>query len=381
MSVPLLPSKPQRIAALKALLSGLEGKAAVAVADIGDLLRRSEALGLDAAVLQLKLTGYRAEDICKELDGQDGSTLQQDLKNAVDEALESLFSEDPAEQEEWRTSAAQALLRRDRLQSQYRAAEVLAATHDAVVSSCEALEKRMKAIDAALAPLARALVPLNEFRRSERDLLNGAERQTAWWFSARSDCDPFLEALAGKTDNPHTPKCRECLEDLDRSSIVLTPPSPHLTHDVAFELDLGALPESLEARYRKHAEACAPCKAMMKAIEAGDRAIDELVSDITATGVRAARRRDEETLEETRDFRVVLRRREGRWRLLVAPKAGVTIASAQLTLSAKRNAIAPHAVNEGLEFEIGAELPEAATMQLRLKLGNSTAALDRSYTL
>src|SRR5687767_10127641 len=172
MSVPLLPSKAQRVAALKALLSGMEGKASVAVADIGDLLRRSDALGLDTSVLQLKLTGYRVEDICRELDGNDGAKIKVDLKNAVDEALQSFFSDDPGEQEEWRTSAAQALLRRDRLQSQYRAAEFLAMTQEALVRSCDALDKKLKAIDEALAPHARALVPLNEFRRSERDLLN-----------------------------------------------------------------------------------------------------------------------------------------------------------------------------------------------------------------
>ena len=74
-------------------------------------------------------------------------------------------------------------------------------------------------------------------------------------------------------------------------------------------------------------------------------------------------------------------RREGRWRLLVAPRAGVTVASAQLTLSSKRNALAPHAVAQGLEFDLGEELPEDTSVQLRLKLGGGAAALERTYTL
>lgn len=379
MSVPLLPSKAQRISALKALLSGMDGAASVGLADIGDLLRRSEALGLDAAVLQMKLSSYRADDVKRQVESEDGKGLRNDLQSAVEESLESFFSDDSKEQQQWRTSAAQALIRRDRLQSTARAVSHLALTQTALIPTAESLERLLRELDLALASHARALVPLNEFRRAERDLLNAAERRAAWWFTSRAECDVFLKALAGETDNPHTPKCPECIADLKRTEVVLKPPT-HLTSEVAFDLDLGVLPEAVEQRYRKHAESCESCQQLMKAIEAGDRAIEEVDSLPPEAPKQAARRRDEKVLEEAKDFRVILRRRESSWKLIVAPRAGVTIASATLTIPTKRNALAPHATNEGLEFDLG-DAPEGTKAQLRLKLGSGAAPFDRTFTL
>lgn len=380
MSVPLLPSKAQRIAALKALLSGMDGAVSIALADIGDLLRRSDALGIDGRMLQGRLSKLRAEDIRREVDGEDGRQLKTALASAIEESLESFFSDDPAEQEEWRTSAAQALLLRDRMQSVARAIELLAMTQDALVATAEALEKKLKALDEAVAPHARALVPLNEFRRNERDLLNATERGAAWWFTSRADCDPFLKALAGETDNPHTPECPECIADLKRTEVVLKPPA-HLTAELAFDLSLGVLPESVEQRYRQHAETCSSCADMLKASDAGERAIEELESSSPPELPKmAARRSEEKVLEENKDFRVLLRRRESSWRLVVAPRSGVTIASASLTVSSKRNALAPHAISEGLEFDLG-ESVDGVKAQLRLKLGNAPAPIERGFSL
>lgn len=374
-----MPSKAERITALKTLFAGMDGSATVVLADVGDLLRRSNVLKVDASALELKLSSCRVEEVRKQLDGESHQALQMALKSAVEEALQAHFCEDPAEQQQWREAAAQSLLRRDRMQSQLRALEFLAVQHDALVSLAELMEQRMRELDGRVAPHARALVPLNAFRRDERDLLNATEQQAAWWFSARSDCDPFLEALAGKTDNPHTPTCEECLADLERTKLVLKPPS-HLTADVAFDLDLGVLPKAVEQRYRTHAVTCPPCRALLDASAAGDEAIEELDSEVTAPPERSSRRREEQTLHEGKDYRVILRRRQSSWRLLIAPRTGTTIASATLTVSSRKNALAPHACAEGLEFDLGADV-EGMKAQLRLKLGKAPAAIEQAFSL
>src|SRR5215469_3440417 len=80
----------------------------------------------------------------------------------------------------------------------------------------------LEEIDRRYRPLSRNWVPLNALRRTQRDLLNPAEQEAAWWFTARSDCDGLLTALASleglsEPFRDHLRSCAECTSDLAKA--------------------------------------------------------------------------------------------------------------------------------------------------------------------
>ncbi|MFL5321603.1 MAG: hypothetical protein ACJ790_18210, partial [Myxococcaceae bacterium] len=351
MSFPVV-SKAQRIETLKAVVQALgdalpakaTGSVLDRLADLGEVLRRATLLKPPPGLVEAQLEQVSGEVPAEVLD-----TLTATLNQAADEAMESFLTEEPAEQLEWRNSAAQALLLRDRMQSVLRALEHRALTNDGFTGQFERFEAALSRIDRSFKPKIRYFIPLNAWRRDERDVLDSGERLTAFWFTARCECDDLLPALSGtgSSTSAHFKSCSQCREDL---SVSFAPPL-HLTSEIAFELDLGVLPEKVAAQYRAHCARCSPCREVLNAIEAGDRAIEELGSQTPPTG-KSARRREEEVLEDAREYRVLLRRREGRVKLLLCPREGGTLSTATLTLPGKRNPIAAHATANGLEFEV-----------------------------
>lgn len=375
-----IQTRAQRIETLKTLVDTLPTKAMGSVldrlAELGDLLRRSTALELRDGFVDGQLQLLRAEDVTQAITPELTHSLGATLKQAADEAMESYLSEDPGEQNEWRQSAAQALLLRDRTQSILRALELFAMTDDSATTMYEQLEAALGRIDDALKPKIRYFIPLNDWRRDERDTLNPAERLSSFWFSVRADCDDLLDALQGmKLDSVHFKSCLQCREDL---AVPFSPPR-HLTSEIAFELDLGLLPKHIADHYRLHAEKCPPCAEVLEAIAAGDRAIEELESQVPPSG-KAARRRDEEVLEDAREYRVLLRRREGRVKLLLCPGEGRPLATATVTVPGRKHPIAAYATAEGLEFDLGEE-PELQEKRvtLKFKLQSAGPTIEKTY--
>src|SRR5438045_9785771 len=85
------------------------------------------------------------------------------------------------------------------------------------LKGAEELRERLFELDERFRRRVRFLVGLNRRRRVERDLLDEAQRGTAWWFNLRADCDDLLRLLAGAataTSGQHLAACGLCREDL-----------------------------------------------------------------------------------------------------------------------------------------------------------------------
>ena len=162
------------------------------------------------------------------------------------------------------------------------------------LKGAEDLRERLFELDERFRKRARFLVGLNRRRRLERDLLDEAARETAWWFALRADCDDLLRLLAGTataTSEQHLAGCSLCRDDLKRSRLVERPPERHLTSEDLWNLDLGLLPAEERRELKRHAESCKACGQLMHAMEEGEKAIEGSWRRAIRRGARGAPRR------------------------------------------------------------------------------------------
>nr|WP_253910550.1 hypothetical protein [Pyxidicoccus fallax] len=335
------------------------------------------------------------------LKAQKPQALQPVLLRAAEEAVEVAL-DGGEEAEMWRASALEGLAARDRAASATRALAAWEALHGELQGEAAQLRDRylsaLGTLDSSLRPRARWFIPLNPQRRQERDLLEPAEQDTAWWFSARADCDDLVATWTGRPQTlpPHLQDCSDCRSDVADAALVDAPPRRHLSADDLWRLDMGLMTADERTKLDAHTARCGECAQAVLALEEGDEAIEEALDmDAEEAGVgRAARTsrapvahrpaaarhpEQREVLEERRDFRVVLVRERQRVRLLVQPLAGRAVTAA-VFLSPGRPSLKPSHGPEGIAFDLTtASSTGARSAHLSVQAGNETLERDFSF--
>jgi hypothetical protein len=181
-----------------------------ALALAGDLWRRKELLGDTTRDVVLAVDKIEARAAQGFVAAIDADAEHQKLARALDDAFEVLLEEGD-ERALYTHSAETALAARDALASAC-AALAFAVEVDGAESTRLAtlrtakteLDAKIAKIDKGLRKKARALVGLNVTRRRETAALDQSERDAAWWFSARANCDaiPSSRSIAAKRARP-----------------------------------------------------------------------------------------------------------------------------------------------------------------------------------
>lgn len=244
-----------------------------ALALAGALLRRSELVGDAARDALLAVDRVEARAAAAYVASVDAAAEHAKLARGLDDAFEGLLAgdEDPDERALYTESAEAALDARDALAS-VRAALVCAGADTAP------LDDKLVAIDASLVAKARLLVGLNPARRREAAALDPAEREAAWWFSARSQCD-FLAGLyrQGEADArgqsqatqphknaAHLAVCEDCQRDVEASSLAYTP--QHVTASSLWRRERGEATPAELAFMDAHGKTCKDCRRALDAL-------------------------------------------------------------------------------------------------------------------
>jgi hypothetical protein len=332
---------------------------------------------------------------------QKPQALQPVLLKAAEEAVEAAL-DGGEEAELWRASALEGLAARDRAASAATALAAWEGLHGALDGEGAQLRDRflsaLGTLDSSLRPRARWFIPLNPQRRQERDILEPAEQEAAWWFSSRAGCDDLVASWTGRPQgfSPHTQSCSDCRADLADSAVVDTPPRRHLSADDLWRFDMGLMTEDERSRVDAHTARCGECAQAVLALGEGEEAIDEALELDAEEGTvgQAARSSREavprrpsaarlpeqrETLEERRDFRVVLVRERQRVRLLVQPLSGRSVTAA-VFLSPGRPSLKPTHGPEGIAFDLTtAASTGARSAHLSVQAGGETLERDFAF--
>lgn len=366
---------------LQAASPGSQLKPVEAMVGAGDLLRRSRAAQVGVSQVEAILGGIPREPLEAWLSKAPAVALEPALDRALSEGGEAGLAEDGEEREVWASSAHEALMARDRAESARVAIDRWESLKGEELKGAEELRERLFELDVRFRKRARFLVGLNRRRRVERDVLDEAAREPAWWFTFRADCDDLLRLLAGTaaaTSEQHLAGCSLCREDLQRSRMVERPPRRHLTSEDLWNMDLGLLPAEERRELKRHAEGCKACAQLLYAMEEGEKAIEELVKkgDPEAPPKPASRksggssqRARRQVALERREFRLLVVRDRGRVRLVVEPREARGFAAAKCTVPPQRKALTPKSTRDGLEFDLGSEDElKGRTAKITLKL-------------
>jgi hypothetical protein len=363
----------------------------------GDCLRRAARVGVEG--VDAALRGLGRPQVEAWLKAQKPQALQPVLLRAAEEAVEVAL--DVGEEAEmWRASALEGLAARDRAASAACALAAWEGLHGALEGEAAQLRERflsaLGTLDSSLRPRARWFIPLNPQRRQERDLLEPAEQDTAWWFSARADCDDLVATWTGapQTQTSHLQGCRDCRSDMADTAPVDAPPRRHLSADDLWRFDMGLMTEDERSRVDAHTAHCGECAQAVLALGEGEEAVEEALDMEEGSMGQAARNsrapvaprpsaarhpEQREVLDERRDFRVVLVRERQRVRLLVQPLSGRTVTAA-VFLSPGRPSLKPTQGPEGLAFDLTtASTTGARSAHLSVQAGSETLERDFSF--
>jgi hypothetical protein len=388
-----------RYSARRSVLSSTKSSPGEVLEAAGDLLRRSSRVGIEG--VDAALRGLGRPQVEAWLKAQKPQSLQPVLLRAAEEAVEVAL-DGGEEAEMWRASAMEGIAARDRAASAARALVAWEALHGSLQG--EAVQLRdsflsaLGTLDSSLRPRARWFIPLNPQRRQERDLLEPAEQDTAWWFSARAGCDDLVATWTGtpQTLTPHLQDCVDCRADMADAAPVDAPPRRHLTADDLWRFDMGLMTEDERAKVDAHTARCGECAQAVLALGEGDEAIDEALDMELEEGAggRAARSsrapvsqrpsaarhpEQREVLDERRDFRVVLVRERQRVRLLVQPLSGRAVTAA-VFLSPGRPSLKPTSGPEGISFDLTtASSTGAHSAHLSVQAGSETLERDFAF--
>lgn len=382
----------EALRALKARLGpppeGNPGRIGDQLVAAGELLRRTRAVGVEPSEVESALQQVTKTVLDAWLQEDPCTGVEAALKRALEEGAEAVLGEDAEERQVWSASGFEALLSRDRAESMRVALDRWESLHGAVVAGSESFRGRLVALDERFRKQARWLVGLNDRRRLELGLLDDGDREEAWWFGRRSECDDLLKLLAGLVvadGHPHLAECADCRRDLERSRLVENPPPRHLSSDDAWKMDLGLLSAGERRAIREHADHCKECQQILYAMDEGEKAIEELereddVPTSRPAGPRARTRRT--VVEDRREFRVVLVRGHGRIRLLVEPREARGFAAATVSLPPQRSVLTPRHTSDGLEFDLGEDKDlEGRTARLLLKITEGGDHFEKSIPL
>ena len=331
------------------------------LAAAGDLLRRSKAVELTGGKDEVStaLGALTREDVAGWLQTVTLDAVRGGLSRALDDAFEAALSDTAEEREALLASAFTGLSLRDRLESSLAAIarwETFGTPLTGVpLSRREAIRRGLGQLDAALQSGARSLVPLNDARRAERDLLDDEPKQRAWWYGARADCDDLLALLTAP--GAHVTHCEACRRDAEKAKVVEAPPVRHATADDLWKLDAGLMTAEETSWITRHAARCAPCKQALRALSDGEQAI-EAESDAprrrpAAALVEEPRPREEVVLLEHHAFRAVLVRAAKRLKVRIELRQEGLAMTARLTMPGSPSPLKPRQTAFGVEFNLG----------------------------
>jgi hypothetical protein len=256
-------------------------RAAHVLGAAGDLLRRSAALSIDRDAIDAALLGLPGHEIEAWVASSPERPLAAVFERVTESAALVALAESDEERALARHTTLEALRARDTLESSLVALSRSAALGVTLnASTPHRFTDRLDALDRALRTKTRWLVGVNALRREERDLLDPAHRERAYWYSSRATCDGLLLALAGEghaspTWGAHLHGCAACAADLTQSRVIEAPPTAHLSPDDLFRYELGELGARERSRVERHADACFDCGQALWALADGERAIDE----------------------------------------------------------------------------------------------------------
>jgi hypothetical protein len=386
-----------RYSARRSQLSSAKASPGEVLEAAGDCLRRASRVGTEGVDAALRSLGRPQVEAW--LKAQKPQALQPVLLRAAEEAVEVAL-DGGEEAEMWRASALEGLATRDRAASAARALAAWEGLHGALEGEAAQLRDRflsaLGTLDSSLRPRARWFIPLNPQRRQERDLLEPAEQDMAWWFSARADCDDLVATWTGAPQKPtsHLQDCGDCRSDIADAAPVDAPPRRHLSADDLWRFDMGLMTEDERSKVDAHTARCGECAQAVLALGEGDEAIEEALDMEEGTVGRAARSsrapvaqrpsaarhpEQREVLDERRDFRVVLVRERQRVRLLVQPLSGRTVTAA-VFLSPGRPSLKPTQGPEGLTFDLTtASSTGARSAHLSVQAGSETLERDFAF--
>ncbi len=233
----------------------------------GDLLRRRDALGDTTRDVTLAIDRVEAQAAHAYVESIDAAAEHQKLRHGIDEAFEAMLEEGD-ERVLYVHAAEAALGARDAL------ASVRAAMNLASLDTSK-LDEKLALVDKGLVKQARSLVALNTMRRKEAAALDASEREAAWWFTARSQCD-FLVSLYRLQEAPeqvnitqkhnaaHLAVCEDCQRDVESSSLAYTP--DHIAASSLWRREHGEATTSEIAFMDAHAKDCKDCKRALEVL-------------------------------------------------------------------------------------------------------------------
>jgi hypothetical protein len=373
-----------RLEVLRGLVDSLASAGADLLPRAGDLYRRCAVLQVDRQQVDDAIRSIPRSQVEKVLvvDG-----LEAKVVAAAEESFEGGLSEVDGDRDTWMNAAFDSLLARDRAQSILVAGERWAELNQTSLEAAARMRQALADLDRKLKPKARWFTSLNLLRRKERDLLDAAHREAAWWFAHRADCDDLLGILAGNTPGtvPHVQGCADCRRDLEHAAPVQAPRSLHFTSEQLWRYSLGTLPDDEAELLREHADTCEPCAELMRADEEGEEAITEALEDeeVPEAAKRPAARRtsglagfERKVVEDTEDYRITLIRERRKVRLVVRPQSRRGLAAVAVSFPPQTRAHKPTHTPDGLEFELGE--PDALagkTVRVMVKLTQTAAPI------
>ncbi|GEM_PF-1922313 len=352
----------------------------------GDLLRRTQAIPFDLAVLQSTLALVPGGGLKSWGEAVSVDDLKSRLKRAADEAVEAALPDTSDDGSTWTGWAMQGLFARDRMESALCAVQHLAQQGRKDAAEIHArLSAAVQKIDKALAHRAAWLTPLNAGRRAEAGMLDPEARSKAWWFTARSETsdDGLVAALGGEGERAFSGAEAEAHRDVTQER------RRPVSYDELFRYDLGLASPAERASIAAASKSNPEFARAMAALAEGERAIEELSDPAPPENVipidRGVPTRIEpgrgELVAERTEFKVLLFRRKERVQLVVQPQRKDRFSTAAVYLADAPEVARPStSTAEGLEFDLGPASRvqgQQARVVVRLQGGTEVATLVR----
>lgn len=348
----------------------------------GDVVRRSGALGADAAHVRDVLKAVPSADLAAWADGVDVDELGRRLARAADQAVEAAIPESTDAGEAVARFVMQDLLARDRLESALVALdEAGRAGVTGASAAATHLRKRLERVDRTARRSVRALTAVNAERRREAQLLDPGHRGAAWWLSERAglEDDALVRVLGGEAAGTLG------AAEQAASDAVKSPRRRRWSEDELLRMDLGLASDAEVAALRSEASHDPELKLVLAALEEGERAIEEITAPPKGTGpgnvvpLAADRPRPRpERVEERADFRVLIFRARTVQLVVQATQSDRLAAAAVFLPDAPERPLPSESTEQGLSFDLGpADRLSAKRARVTVKLvSGDTDSLD-----
>ncbi len=325
----------------------------------GDLLRRSEAISVDPALIADVLRLLPAAGLKSWGEGVEVQDVEAKLTRAATHAVESVLPDADGDASTLVGWAMTDLMARDRLESALVALE-RAGRPDAT-SWCSRLQTQLGPVDAAGRGQVASLTALNPERRAEAQLLDARCRPRAWWLNERSgiEDDGLVKVLGGEASGTLGPAERRA------DQTVRTKRSRSASFDELFRFDLGLSTPAEASVIRSQAEQDPEMKLILAAMRAGDEAIEEATRGdpgVLSSGERGAGlatpvgspKSTVDVVTERSEFKVLVFRSKAHVQVVVQPRRLERFAAAAVYLANEPNRALPSAPGEhGVHFDLG----------------------------